>query len=121
MTKKQFCLEQLAPYFKNPKLCGYEETIEVCRYKGDHGTMCVFGKNLIEILPIYEGNNADCLLERYGQDILKPEARNILLNKEWKFMQNIHDSIATSSNKTMKENIDELGLFTYEELVILSF
>ena len=32
-TAKQFALEQIAPYFKNPSLCGYNSETNECVYK----------------------------------------------------------------------------------------
>lgn len=42
MTKKEFALSQIAPYYKDRSLCGYEGS--KCRYKTFEGKMCVFGE-----------------------------------------------------------------------------
>lgn len=109
--KKSFALEQIAPYYKNRNLCGFNGS-NCCYYT--NGKMCVFGKNLID--PKGTRNiDADQLLEQYGEDILKPESRGILTKEEWKSLQCIHDSIALKDTK-IKGYCERLGLFTFQEL-----
>lgn len=112
MTKKEFALSQIAPYYKNPETCGYEE--ENCVYKTEDGRMCVFGKNLLKYHPRFEENNAATLLAEYGESILRPEARGILTKLEWDRLQRLHDAIA--AKKDLTGYIIDLGLFTFEEL-----
>lgn len=113
--KKEFALSKIAPYFKNPELCGYDG--ENCLYLTGDGKKCVVGSCLIypEIIG-EEGINADDLLEKYGQEILIPEARNILTSDEWNYLQHIHDNIASNRASNIIIAINNLNLFTYEEL-----
>lgn len=110
--KKLFALQQIGPYYKNPKLCGFNG--EFCVYLTNDGKMCVLGKNLID--PEDKPNlDADDLLKNQGEKILKPEARGKLSPKEWKGLQKIHDSIAMEDDH-LGGCCDELGLFTLQEL-----
>lgn len=112
--KKKFALEQIAPYFKNPEICGINERGK-CAYITPNGKMCIAGKNMID-LPITEEIAIDSIIETCGQDIFKPEARNILSSSEWFYLQKIHDAIAKSTS-TLKTCVNSLGLFTYDEMV----
>lgn len=119
--KKEFALSQLAPYFKDPSTCGYDKDTTNCEYLTSNGNMCVAGKNMINPkFGLYEG--IDDILEendneQYG--VFKPEVVGILTTQEWKRMQSIHDTIANNFRNvdTLKERIQRLNLFTYEEFV----
>jgi predicted small metal-binding protein len=121
IEKKEFALSQLAPYLKDPNTCGYNKESSNCEYLAPNGNMCVAGKNMIEPkFGVYKG--IDDVLEdnEFEQEgLFKPEVVGILTNKEWNHMQNIHDSIAIHTNNIdrLKERIQRLNLFTYEELV----
>jgi len=114
MTKKEFALGQLAPYYKNPSTCGVNE-YGTCMYLTKEGKMCVAGKNLLK--PIDVAKDIDSLIDEYGQEIFKPEARNILTKEEWRLLQKIHDNIAKNQHELMLVQIESLNLFTFEELV----
>jgi hypothetical protein len=94
MTKKEFIIEQLSPYFINNKTCGYDESKKQCEYKTAAGLMCVAGKNFAEYKKEYEDNPIKDILEQYGQIIFKPEAQSVLTDREWAYMQQIHDGVA---------------------------
>jgi len=111
--KKKFALEQIAPYFKDPKICGINE-FGRCVYITPNGKMCIAGKNMIDP-PALDDVAIDSILDTQGQDIFKPEARNILSSSEWFKLQKIHDAIAKSAS-TLQTSIDALGLFTYIEM-----
>jgi hypothetical protein len=119
--KKEFALSQLAPYYADPSTCGYNKEVETCEYKTPDGRMCVAGKNMIEPQFGVYRNIEDLLAENnYKQEeLFKPEVVGILTNNEWFYMQNIHDTIAGHPNNVerLKSRINQLNLFTFEELV----
>lgn len=51
--------------------------------------------------------------------MFKPEVVGVLTTSEWKIMQHIHDIIALDTKNVGKliDRINQLNLFTYEELV----
>lgn len=116
--KKKFALDQIAPYYHDPSLCGYEDGF--CKYLTHEGKMCVAGKNLLN--PKAAGGTIVDILEGRDQiEVFKPNAANILSNAEWGMLQAIHDKIATKgkinlSLTTMEGYITRLNLFTLEEL-----
>lgn len=128
-TKKEFALSQLAPYLADPSTCGYDLETKNCEYITPDGRMCVAGKNMLD--PTQEkiwGNIEDILsankesywlLNDEQEGIFKPEVVGVLNNADWQDMQSIHDSIALFPNNIgrLKERIDRLNLFTYEEFV----
>ena len=118
MNKKEFALFQIAPYFKDPSICGFED--RRCKYITSDGRMCVAGKNIIDPT-IVADESLMMLIELHGQEgLFKPEAANILSDEEWVGLLFIHDEIADPSTLGRYHYIDQLGLFTYEELVTYS-
>jgi hypothetical protein len=139
MDKKQFALEQISPYYKDPTTCGYEYSS--CKYLTSDGRQCVLGKNLKHVDVNMEGD-ATYILEGYNEGMvydedaepidlrskmLKEEVADILTVDEWKQLQNVHDYIAIGfHSKTeddrqialtnLKGSIQKLRLFTLEEL-----
>jgi hypothetical protein len=119
--KKEFALSQLAPYLADPSTCGCDEETTNCQYLTKDNKMCVAGKNMIEPkLDLFKG--IDDILEdnEFEQEgVFKPEVVGIMTNQEWKYMQTIHDAIATQPEDVvkLKVRINSLNLFTYEELV----
>jgi hypothetical protein len=118
---KEFALSQIAPYLKDPSTCGFNKDNQTCEYLTKDKKMCVAGKNMIEPkFGIYK-DIIDVLSENEEQQegIFKPEVVGILTNEEWKHLQSIHDTIAVTPNNVdrLKERIERLNLFTYEELV----
>ena len=119
--RKEFALSQLAPYLKNPSTCGYDKETSNCEYLDSNGNMCVAGKNMINpSFGLYK--SIDDILEENDDDqvgIFKPEVVGILTNQEWKYTQSIHDNIASQPDNVdrLKDRIERLNLFTYEELV----
>jgi hypothetical protein len=119
--RKEFALSQIAPYLKDPSTCGFNKDNQTCEYLTKDKKMCVAGKNMIEPkFGIYK-DIIDVLSENEEQQegIFKPEVVGILTNEEWKHLQSIHDTIAVTPNNVdrLKERIERLNLFTYEELV----
>jgi hypothetical protein len=119
--KKEFALSQLAPYYADPSTCGYNKEAETCEYKTPDGRMCVAGKNMIEPKFEWHQNIGDILQDNDNEQegIFKPEVVGILSNSQWEFMQRIHDVIAVHTNDVdrLKDRIQLLNLFTFEEFV----
>lgn len=112
--KKQFTLEQIAPYYANPKNCGFDGI--ACRYFTIDGKSCIVGNNLIDPKKFekYTGDAIRLFSENKQSEILKPESVNILSGNEWYWLQRIHDSIALRQN--VKYFVEKSLLFTFEEL-----
>jgi hypothetical protein len=119
--KKDFALSQLAPYLADPSTCAISRENQQCEYIMPDGRMCVAGKNMIEPKFGVSKNIEDILLENEEEQkgVFKPEVVGILTNREWEKMQPIHDTIAIAPENVdrLKERIQLLNLFTYEELV----
>jgi hypothetical protein len=110
-TKQQiFALAQILPYFKDTNTCGMDESGS-CQYITKEGKMCVAGKNMLN--PSKFGNvNID--------DIFKPNAVDMLNGKQWFLLQKMHDCLSTGKQMSLKifeGFIDELDMFTYNELL----
>lgn len=116
--RKAFALAQIKPYFKDNSLCALNEN-EKCDYFTHEGKMCVAGKNLLNPSdPRFVGISINRLLQKYGEEILKPEARGILDSYEWQTLQNIHDSLASGAESfNIEQSVNNLGLFTLEEVM----
>lgn len=112
--KKEFVLAQIAPYFKDPSTCGFDNGN--CLYLTPKGNMCVAGKNLLHPEK-YKFAISDILATHKQREIFKPEAVGILNAYQWQHLQDIHDYIATDNNANLRMGITRLNLFTYEELV----
>jgi hypothetical protein len=118
--KKEFALSQLAPYLADPSTCGYNGEKKNCEYLMPDGRMCVAGKNMVNPRFQWYQGIGDILDDNDDEQegIFKPEVVGILTNGQWKNMQRIHDCIAHTGNTSMlKDRIQLLNLFTYEELV----
>lgn len=113
MDKKTFALAAIAPYYKDPTTCGYEDGR--CEYLTSEGKKCVFGKFLLhpEEMPGYKSAYSILSGEK-EEDILVPEAVGILTKDEWKELQIFHDRLAQGLPNLF--NVEELTLFTKEEL-----
>ena len=119
--RKEFALSQIAPYLKNPSTCGFNKDNGTWEYLTKDNKMCVAGKNMIEPKFGMYKDIIDVLYENEEQQegIFKPEVVGILTNQEWKYLQSIHDNIAVNPDMVdrLKERVERLNLFTYEELV----
>ncbi len=112
---KEFCLSNIAPYFKDPSTCGING--RTCSYLTKDGKMCVLGKNLL-IPKGYSGVAEQVLSIGKQEDILKPEAVGMLNSEQWNYLQAVHDSIALDHGKeAITNNCNRLGIFTYDEMV----
>ena len=119
--KKEFALAQLAPYLVDPTTCGFEKENGNCEYLTPDGRMCVAGKNMVNPEYNIHKDINDLLADNNDEQegLFKPEVVGILENKEWKYMQMIHDCIATQPEKRyeLESRINKLNLFSIEELV----
>ncbi len=114
--KKAFALKAIAPYFKNPDICGFDKAAQRCVYLTDDGRKCVAGKYAIE--PDKLSGSIRWLLDFTREEkLFVEEARNKLTNEEWGLLQVLHDGIAHGLIDTnIRERVDKLNLFTLEEL-----
>jgi hypothetical protein len=119
--KKEFALAQIAPYFKDNSLCGYDKENRICMYLTQNGNMCVVGKNMNEkALKKYKDSSKaiwNILATNNQEQVFKPESVNIFSFQEWSKLQRIHDYIAKKNHDSVRIVIISLGLFTYDELV----
>ncbi len=116
MTKKEFALQAIGPYYKDRNLCGYENG--GCKYITSYGKKCVFGKYTKDPIMLNGNGSALAVLKMYNEiDILVPEAVGILTKNEWQQLQEMHDTIAQSyTTIDLREEINNLNLFTLQEL-----
>lgn len=71
-----------------------------CAYVGDEDRTCAFGHMCIDPSVLIEGKRAGIQIDKFGQEILKPEYRG-QSNNFYNAVQNLHDT---------DQNWDELGL-----------
>lgn len=116
LSPKEFALQAIAPYYKDPSICGYED--DRCVYLTNNGRKCVLGKYLKEPDKFRgRGSAISIFYAKTQEDILIPEAVGILSTDQWQSLQNIHDNVARNENLlNIRSRIDNLGLFTLEEL-----
>lgn len=116
ITKKEFALKQIAPYFKDPSTCGHSGNS--CVNLTQDGRMCVAGKNYLpEVREKFPTGTVYNVLSNFSYNQSKvfiPESVDILTVDEWSKLQHLHDSIAKYLN--FNHEINALGLFTPEEL-----
>lgn len=113
MTKKEFALNAILPYFIDPATCGYNG--ESCVYITEDGRKCVAGKYMLEsVLNKWDCSIKSILSENNQSDVFKPEFVGILTDDEWESLQIIHDRIANSCS--IKEICEKSELFTLEDL-----
>lgn len=121
MTAKDFALQAIAPYYADPKTCGYNPSIGSCVYLTEDGRKCVFGKYMLpEILESYKDStdSAYSILNDHNDQskVLIPEVVNILTTEQWRNLQKIHDCISYQSSAPLPLIVKELNLFTLDEL-----
>lgn len=100
MTKKEFILETLLPYFKDPSTCALEGVN--CSYLTTDGNVCAVGKWMKPgPWQFYEGSYEE-LIEKYEpKDFFKEEAFGMLTDDEWEKVQSVHDSLAVGAKRLM--------------------
>jgi hypothetical protein len=120
-TAKEFALEQIAPYYANPSICGINSNTKNCANITEDGKMCVVGKNLLpDIRNRHPHRSFPALCKLYKGDqslLLNPESVGILTNDQWSFLQAIHDRLTrTTLDDNLTDVVNDLGLFTVDEL-----
>ena len=120
MTKKEFALSAIRPYYLDPSTCGYEGNS--CVYLTTDGRMCILGKHMIDPGNWTKQDTAFNIFKSYLQkDVLKPKFVDILSREEWGSLQFLHDTIARDGDNSHEQDIQNacvaLDLFTYEELI----
>lgn len=119
-TAKEFALKQIAPYYHNPRLCGYDSYNGQCLYRTDAGQMCVVGMNMKpEALGKYGSAQVEIseILSVYDQnDIFRPDVVGILTDHQWRALQSAHDAISEHKMGVLHNALTDLGLFTLDEL-----
>lgn len=115
MTKKEFALNAILPYFIDPTTCGYDRETDTCVYITEDGRKCVAGKYMLEsALTNWTCSIGNILNENHQSEVFKPEFVDILTDKEWRSLQLIHDAIA--SNRGIAILCKKSNLFTLEDL-----
>lgn len=112
--KKQWMIEQLAPYLADPSTCGYENGS--CKYKTSDGRMCVAGKNMKEEFLYYNNTIRNLLMDHPPHKVFNNNFAVGASKAEWGLLQDIHDLIARGERDAAKDAVSELGYFTWEEL-----
>jgi len=108
MTKQEFIIDTLLPYFKDPSICGYNEKTYACQYQTMDGRRCALGKWVRDekIKSVISCGDAEDVFTNYSQsDILKSEAIDILNEDEWMIVQSIHDNLAVKNNRPIIQNL----------------
>ena len=108
MTKQEFIIDTLLPYFKDPSICGYNEMTYACQYQTMDGRHCALGKWVRDEKMksvVICGNAEDVFLYHSQSEILKSEAIGILNTHEWMIVQSIHDNLAVKNNRPIIENL----------------
>lgn len=117
-TAKEFALKQIAPYYHNSRLCGYDSG--QCLYRTDAGQMCVVGMNMLpDVLDRYAQTQVEIseILSVYDQeDIFRSDVVGILTDHEWRALQSVHDAISEHKMGVLHNALTDLGLFTLDEL-----
>lgn len=119
LHKKQTALNLVAPYFADPSRCGYDKDVKNCMYLAPNGNRCIAGSCMKDTevdkfasdVPI-----GDVLLEIPQEQLFLPEIAGMFDTHEWECLQFIHDDIAAKNTDEIECGIEELGLFTVEEL-----
>lgn len=117
--KKEFALNAIKPYYKDPSLCSFSGN--QCTYLNKEGKKCVAGKYMKDPSSFNNRGSIGEILLRYPQnEVFMEKFVGILDDKEWNLLQKIHDCLALPNSKyilwTVEEVIKELRLFTLEEL-----
>lgn len=97
-SSKQFILDTLLPYKKNPETCGYDAEEEICLYLAPDGKKCAIGKHLKkgewQDSTVYIGR----IIEFYGLENIfkKPAIKQGFSLSVWSCIQGYHDCLALS-------------------------
>lgn len=116
---KEFAMYAIAPYWKDPSVCGFNGF--TCQYLTKDKKMCVAGRFMKPEFRerVGNGNTIDYVIDAHpgGQnEVFIPEVVGILSTNHWIKLQRIHDCLAGGQVDLVKERINLLGVFTIEEL-----
>lgn len=116
MTKKEFVLQQIAPYWKDPSTCGHDGIC--CQYITQDGKMCVAGKNMIDPKRFYKFGTISHILDDHTQkEVFKRESVDQLSQQEWLFLQQAHDKLAYHQKETALDMLQRIdNTITQKEL-----
>lgn len=126
LSKKEFALQQIAPYYKDKKLCASNGS--GCSYQTTDGRMCVAGKNFLPKVLVSKKDSGKYIREilaEYGgvqSKVFIESSADILSADEWRYLQQLHDRISEngtvlSEDTSVNLAIERLELFTKEELI----
>ncbi len=118
MTKKEFAIKAIKPYYDNPDICGYNKKLDCCSYKTPDGKMCVAGKYLLNAGMAKDGERIFDLVNRVTDQkyLFKKEAVDVLSADEWEYLQGVHDAIAVDNVDQLQKQIKKLRLFSINEI-----
>lgn len=113
MTKKEFVIAQIKPYWDDPTLCGVEEGADGlrCKYITKEGKMCVVGKNMLYPYAGHGFGIGDILLSHSQKEVFKPDAVGILYISGWIKLQRAHDSLALGKKEEALKFLEMLGVY----------
>lgn len=125
-NKKEFALDAIKCYFKNPGTCSYIYGVGPVYFKDEY-TNCVIGQFLTRSAEFDRNSPIEALIHKHGEQIFESNYRNILEPHEWQSLQHIHDLIAKNHfdkklpkkefTAKLNEYLNSLNLFTRKELI----
>lgn len=102
MTRQEFIIETLKPYFLDTTKCAIIRigSGSFCMYRTEDGRKCAFGQHIRD--EVYhesmETNEASNVITEFGVNILSDEAVNQnLTGEQWNTIQRIHDKVSGDS------------------------
>lgn len=104
MTKEEFVIQTLKPYFLNPSNCGVDVKGD-CQYITPCGKKCAVGRHMVGGPWVETELNIEQLIDgsqgpKYTlEQMLTEEANSVGLSPiEWGLIQQIHDTVARIKN-----------------------
>jgi hypothetical protein len=96
MTKQEFIIKSLKPYFEDTTRCGWNPVLHQCEYKTKDGKKCAVGQYLNTNKFDKNGGTFHTLASNYidFNDMFIDDAKNMLSKNEWVRLQRIHDYLA---------------------------
>lgn len=92
MTKQEFVIKSLKPYFLDGTKCGFEKGR--CAYVTSDGKMCVAGQWMINPSKYKTQLISSIISDKGESNVFKDEAVGILSPSEWGLLQSVHDMLA---------------------------
>lgn len=122
MTKQEFIIKSLKPYFEDRNNCGYDTEALICKYETFDGKKCVVGQYFNT--DIFKNSkvtfNTICSEYQDFNEILVDEAKNMLTSIEWRELQFLHDDMAqngyNSDTEQYLSDIEDLSNVNLTEL-----